>query len=111
MTGWHFRIGYLSGDSYKGSKSQAWEHLRDAAQDLASNVSKVIPEAGAVNAARAAVYLRSAMTVEETANEVVITASGGGVWRLWKERTARAFTRTLMQRMHDADIDICVEVA
>lgn len=111
MTGWHFRIGYLSGDSYNGTKDEAWVHLKDAAEDLVCNISKVIPGAGEFQTGQSGTYLRSALTVIESEREVMITASGDGRWKPWKERIARAFARALDQRMHDADIDICLEVA
>lgn len=116
MTGWHFRVGYLSGDTYKGSKEDAWQSLRMAALGVVTDdIARGLPGIPTTEMRQAVEFLNSAMKIwfepGESVGQVVITASGGGEWRAWRERVCRAFTRQLIQDMHALDIDVCVEVS
>ncbi len=128
MTGYRITIGYLSGDSYKGTTDEAWEALKNAVVSMRQ--STLLAEFGIFNDTRmragidcTATQLAGLMThlrgsdasvkvIEDDGdNAVVLLASGGDKSRSMKEAMRRAYIRVIMREMHRQGIEISVRVS
>lgn len=120
MTGWHIRIGYISGDSCEYNQEQAWEILKAEVARLREDPAAIVGEAhrvlheskirgiGEYAAAYSAKHNDATITVFEDKREIMQLASGG---REVKEHARRAFCRLVIAAMHRHGIDINLTVA
>jgi hypothetical protein len=123
MTGWHIRIGYISGDSCDYNQEQAWEILKAEVARLREDTAAIVAELHRLKpllfrrdtqqmlwelaAAYKAEDGDATLTILEDSREILQMASGD---RELKEHVRRAFCRLVLDVMHKYGIDINLSV-
>lgn len=117
MTGFHIKAGYSSVYSREEidkaiADEVAFLKSGDGAEAIRAEADGMVDK---VKAEFEEVVRRYAvgedLLLVARANEVVLLASGGGMYRDAKEAAHRAFIRVMMRRMHERGMDISVVVA
>ncbi len=123
-TGWHIRVGYISGDSCKYDQEQAWQLLKDEVANLREDYKAIVMELYRLfprtfdepgwkaieEIARnyaAANTNACFITVFEPDKQVMLLSTAD---RELKEHVQRAFVRLVFDAMHKHGIDICLSV-
>lgn len=127
MTGYHLRIGYLSGYSTNSCRDEAWkilvetaERIREDREAIIAETLRLEPNLDREHIAESAecfskktrdatLTIINKVTTENDDRGIMLLAGGG--CRGDKESTRRAFCRLVIEAMHRKKIEVCLSVS